>query len=1702
MPYGQRLRLPDGQELGVYSEGNTSVGIIRMSGNTLEINGDAGGVLIGSDAKIRSGNNLVFQGSTGTIGGTNTTISLGFSGDTIAMDVAGVTYKLPKITGNVEITGNLTLKGSDLNLGGTTTYVKNGTLDMTNSKIYFARDTDWASIEYIDYGSDNDQLTITFGDRSNDFVRFRNFDGTNNINIMDITGNHILAYKPIKYTSSTNTPALILEGATTGWASGIQFKNTTPTTGRSWGIYSRNDGNFIISDETASATRLDIDSTGKVRVYQNLDVDGIVGIGTDPISGYQLTLSGSGKNLQFKMHSNGVDIYSTGNMAPHYQTDFTWYTGVPGSGTLRMRLDSNGRLGIGSTTPNTMLDIAVPSTGTTLTGTNRYAGIHLDQTSTNDEFVGITTSGTTTGTQGGILFQGSGSYGTKIHFLTTDSYAAGMKLRMTLDNAGKLGIGTSSPAKTLDVVGDIKLSGGLYNDSSTINFLTTSGSAQGAKVASLVISSNYSNNAPTNGLYVQGNVGIGVTSPSEALHVTGNIKASGDLKSQNIYLGQTSGGEGSIYNIDILNGLNDIRFSFGGGGAVHVMNSTGIAINRGGSAPQFNVDVSGTIATDGLYYLSGTPGVYREAGNMNLLSRLSGRLLNKNPDFFLDTAGGGATTDKIPTGYAKYDNNNSGRVKIYLISDDTVPNSSGIVMRVDYDPARSGTTASPGFGGFHIAYSRDTGSLSTWGYRAGNRYLHRIIAKIPAGRSIDFATNSTGSGGGGKWLTSQAGTGDWQEYLYLQTIGNTGTFTTTGFYYVKNGADSAFTWDVSTVQVIGLDEIPDVDRAPTLNVGYKSGVNLNWGDIYATGNITSDVAVKSADFFVTTANGAFKSASGNSFFNPLNASNNAHIKAGEGNKTLYIDADTHYIRSSTGTNYLSFASGGAATFYSTLTANGNVTVGGGTLTVNKSGNYSTISFPAQTNDPGFIKHYENNNTAYMQFSVSDDVVDTDYFSFGAAPSGTFQEHARITASGKAYFKNLDLTWGGGITLRHSQGRGITIDNGSGSVSKIESVNGNDVIIRTDQLRLGLSGSGWDWDKWAGIKYDANTTTLTIGGPASSVFTSNASPPSITVAFDGISSVDINGTLKAKSDINVENERHVIIKGGNIHMQRPSTTGGWAKGIKWESTGGGAEYAGFGLYGSNTTITHLYLAHGASPWASGQGIYILPGGNVGVKTTTPSEALHVNGNIRADGGNTTWGNILLTHTSDWAGGSNLYPTVTSTGSGGMIVLKNPHLPYTTNNNPSGYSGSAKVRMAADGTASNYWDMGVYSGDRYVVSRNNTVFFSINNTGKAIFGADATGVAGRIVSYENGQNLSLVGTNHVYIAFYPGGASTRTAWIGYGSASSNELTLDNTGATGGITLQPGTNYSVSIGGTSNYRKLDVNGDSQFNGGVFINRASNNGAIWFGSGTTGTNTDHVLWNDSYGGPGAKGSAGTGWDGMKWNTYKGIHIRLGTNGQYNGLKVEGSGGSTNDGVVRLYGANNEKLTVSSSGVTVKDFMVYSTTNSSNYYDAAIEVREYNLGGAQTGAWSEAPAIAFNWSGRTAAQIAMDTSGVVSIRNSAGTGYSTFRAADMIADGNIRITSTDGRGVRFWDSDSYKIYMSTSTNGTWGGRLDSTSDYNMYFRMSSGTNRGFVFLNNTTPVAQIEGSGKIHGKGGFKTGKFEIVHNAAEDSLDFVYVG
>lgn len=255
----------------------------------------------------------------------------------------------------------------------------------------------------------------------------------------------------------------VLQISTTANSVGIYANHSGSITGTGYGLRAITSG--------ASTTNVGgyFSATGATNNYAGIFENGNVGIGsTTPAA--KLTIATS-TALDGIYHTDGarwmrIMAGTTGNgsynnMVLANDNAIIYSAGAAGTGgfviapwaaaSTGLRMDNNGNIGVGYSVPSTKLHIDFDAPNTTLTGLTAYGGIHLDQSATNDEFTGITTTATSSGTQGGILFQGSGAYGTKIHFLTTNSYAAGMFQRMIIDHVGNVGIGTTAPSRRLTV---------------------------------------------------------------------------------------------------------------------------------------------------------------------------------------------------------------------------------------------------------------------------------------------------------------------------------------------------------------------------------------------------------------------------------------------------------------------------------------------------------------------------------------------------------------------------------------------------------------------------------------------------------------------------------------------------------------------------------------------------------------------------------------------------------------------------------------------------------------------------------------------------------------------------------------------------------------------------------------------------------------------------------------------------------------------------------------------------------------------------------------------------------------------------------------------------------------------------------------------------------------------------------------------------
>ena len=225
-------------------------------------------------------------------------------------------------------------------------------------------------------------------------------------------------------------------------------------------------GNLIVSyaSDYSQATTIfknNVKITGSLNdTTPNLTIDGSLVI--DSISAKPVTINAGGtdKDAAISFEDSGIKWHVGINDGVD---KFRIANGSALSSTTALTIDSSDRIGIGTDSPDEKIHIVGKSifeggasywsdtTPGTTTGT-----IHLDPGVTTDHHGGAVTWGASdasngTTAQAGIYVRSDGSYGTKMYFGTTDSYASGSKVAMMIDDDRQVGIGTINPEYALDV---------------------------------------------------------------------------------------------------------------------------------------------------------------------------------------------------------------------------------------------------------------------------------------------------------------------------------------------------------------------------------------------------------------------------------------------------------------------------------------------------------------------------------------------------------------------------------------------------------------------------------------------------------------------------------------------------------------------------------------------------------------------------------------------------------------------------------------------------------------------------------------------------------------------------------------------------------------------------------------------------------------------------------------------------------------------------------------------------------------------------------------------------------------------------------------------------------------------------------------------------------------------------------------------------
>mgnify|MGYP003643491351 CR=1 FL=1 len=224
----------------------------------------------------------------------------------------------------------------------------------------------------------------------------------------------------------------------------------------------------------------------------------------------------------------------------------------------------------------------------------------------------------------------------------------------------------------------------------------------------------------------------------------------------------------------------------------------------------------------------------------------------------------------------------------------------------------------------------------------------------------------------------------------------------------------------------------------------------------------------------------------------------------------------------------------------------------------------------------------------------------------------------------------------------------------------------------------------------------------------------------------------------------------------------------------------------------------------------------------------------------------------------------------------------------------------------------------------------------------------------------------------------------------------------------------------------------------GGLKMSRAYADNSIWFNAGS---DANHVLWNQYYGGPNARGAANSGgFDGMYWNTYQGLRIRGGSSGAFDIARFNTDGpGNGNAHYVQLYADNAEQLGTRSGYGFAPNSMrspIFYDSNDTNYYFDGAGTTRTNAILTNT--------LEFNdgW------DIYDDNAETLTIRSNNGDhGYIAFRDSDNTECGRIEFDDDGFWGLKTPSNEwAVLMYRDAQTeihyNGTWEGRSESN-----YFR-------------------------------------------------------
>ena len=598
--------------------------------------------------------------------------------------------------------------------------------DASSPKIRFGRDSSY----YWDIGHTSSDFQIQ--SQTGGTIMHLNYDGNVGIGTtgpsekLEVVGNIQVSgtYPIIKFSDYNNNPDFSLIGA---------------------------NGKFIVYDATNNLDRFLIDSSGNVGIGTS-SPSASLSIDKTNVNQHR-ALDLENDSITYSMYVDqdniGTDSWSlfdttNSQTALRYLPSASGYWQFYTNNTERMRINSSGNVGIGTTSPDDMLEVYGSS-----------PNIRVTNTAETDAGIVFTDAQAGTGQMAAIKFNSSDE---KLKFFVNDETSQ----RMVIDTAGNVGIGTNIPNEKLDVRGKVYIEsqgvdwnettpglvrGALHfdpvgtgsdNTGNAITFgasdssagtnanagiYTRSDATYGTKMY-FATTDQYATGSKTRMMIdYNGNVGIGTTSPIGNFNIFGGT---GDTTTQDVvqtFTRTSSTGNVLAAKLKLVEGTStthgDLKFqvkttaSSAESDAYYTDaitikgNSANVGI--GTTSPLYKLDVNGSLhssnitVADGMYHESDTntyinflPDTIQmaTAGSVRAYITSTGNvgIGTTSPSARLNVSGGDMTVDNTSTVYLRLNATNTSNPSVIIQA--TQPNGSSSPpmgeLRWDNNPGATG----------------------------------------------------------------------------------------------------------------------------------------------------------------------------------------------------------------------------------------------------------------------------------------------------------------------------------------------------------------------------------------------------------------------------------------------------------------------------------------------------------------------------------------------------------------------------------------------------------------------------------------------------------------------------------------------------------------------------------------------------------------------------------------------------------------------------------------------------------------------------------------------------------------------------------------------------------------------------------------------------------------------------------------------------